>query len=89
MFKYIIKRVLMLVPIVFVASSCVFILSHAALPGDPVDFILGENALPGDVEYLRQQLHLNEPLHQQYFSFLKGVATFDWGESIFKKQPVI
>jgi len=83
---YIIQRLILTVPMVFILLTLVFYFLRAA-PGDPVSAILGErNPELGDL--LRQQLGLNEPLHVQYFDYLRRVFTGDMGNSIFTGRPV-
>ncbi len=87
MFQYIVKRVLTAVPVLLAVSTIVFFLIHA-IPGDPVDLILGEQALAADRVQLRAQLHLDEPLAGQYGHFLAGLAHGDLGVSLFDRRPV-
>ncbi|MCK5308130.1 MAG: ABC transporter permease, partial [Zetaproteobacteria bacterium] len=61
--------------------TLVFFLLHL-VPGDPVDALLGESALVADREAMRHALHLDLPLIQQYTSFLGGLFTGNWGNSI-------
>lgn len=87
MMRYLIKRALLLVPILFAVSTLVFSLIHI-VPGDPVDLILGEQSLPADREKMREALGLNRPLMVQYGHFLKGVVTGDLGGSLYERRPV-
>ena len=84
---FIIKRLILLFPVVFGVLTLVFILIHL-IPGDPVDLMLGENARATDKEKLREELRLNEPLGRQYLLFLGGAIQGDFGISIHTKQPV-
>jgi peptide/nickel transport system permease protein len=59
-----------------------------ALPGDAATAILGREATPDRVAALREQLHLNEPVVTQYLQWLKGIVTFDLGDSAATQQPV-
>src|ERR1700754_2684006 len=59
-----------------------------ALPGDAATAILGKEATPDRVAALRDQLHLNESLFTQYTQWLKGILTFDLGNSAATQQPV-
>lgn len=88
MFQYIVKRLLTVIPVLLAVSTIVFFLIHA-IPGDPVDLILGEQALAVDKTQLMQELHLDEPVSIQYVRFLKGLVTADWGTSIFDRQSVM
>jgi peptide/nickel transport system permease protein len=65
----------------------VFLLLHI-VPGDPVEIMLGENALPVNKEALRAQLHLDQPLITQYGTFWKSVLHGDLGNSFVSKRPV-
>ena len=58
------------------------------LPGDPVEAMLGENAQQADVESMRKQLMLDQPLWKQYVSYLWGVFRGDFGRSWSFQQPV-
>jgi len=59
-----------------------------ALPGDAATAILGKEATPDRVAALREQLHLNESIFTQYTQWLKGILTFDFGNSAATQQPV-
>ena len=74
-------RILQAVPTLLGVATLVFFLLHL-VPGDPVDALLGESALAADREAMRQALHLDLPLFQQYTSFLGGLFTGEWGNSI-------
>lgn len=87
MISYTIKRLLFLIPILYFVVTLVFFFVHL-IPGDPVDAILGEQALVADREALRHQLHLDDPLWQQHARFVAGVLMGDIGESLYYKKPV-
>ncbi len=78
--SYILRRLLLLVPTVLGLATIVFFLM-AIVPGDPVDAILGEGAMPVDRETLRQSLNLDRPLPVRYGIFLSGLLHGDLGES--------
>ncbi|MBE9224424.1 ABC transporter permease [Phormidium sp. LEGE 05292] len=88
MFKYILKRLLNLLPVLIGITLLVFTLLHL-IPGDPAVVLLGEIATPEQIESLRQQLGLNQPLPIQYFHFLFNVIRFDFGKSIISGIPII
>jgi peptide/nickel transport system permease protein len=88
MIKFISKRVLMLFPVLIGVSLIVFILMQLT-PGDPAQIMLGPQASEDDVQNMREQLGLNDPLYVQYFQFLLGILTFDLGTSILDNQPVM
>jgi peptide/nickel transport system permease protein len=87
MTAYILRRLVMLVPVILVVGVVVFALVHLT-PGDPAAVILGDSATPEDVERLRNQLGLNDPLVVQFLRWFGGVLRFDFGESIFLGVPV-
>lgn len=59
--KYILKRVISIIPVLLIMSFIVFFLIHL-IPGDPAKVILGDQATPEAVERLREQMGLNQPL---------------------------
>lgn len=85
--RFLIQRLLLLVPVLFGVVTLVFLLLHL-IPGDPVDIMLGDYAQPADRQALRQALGLHQPLHQQYLSYLGEVVQGDLGTSIHSRRPV-
>jgi len=85
---YLLRRLLLLVPILLGVSTLVFLLIHL-IPGDPVEAMLGEAAIPTDKEALRRELKLDLPLHRQYLLFLQGLLQGDLGWSLVTKEPVV
>ncbi len=79
--NYILRRLLLTIPVVFGVSTLVFLFIHL-IPGDPVEVMLGESARPADLEELRRGLGLDKPISEQYLLFLKGLLTGDLGTSI-------
>jgi len=67
--------------------TLVFFLIHF-IPGDPVEYILGDSARPADRNALRQQLGLDQPLLQQYSSYLFNLLSLDLGKSLHSNQSV-
>lgn len=86
--EYIIKRLLLLIPIVIGVSFFSFILIRL-IPGDPARIILGERATPQEIERIREELGLNKPILVQYLIFLKQLAKGDLGRSIVTREKVI
>jgi peptide/nickel transport system permease protein len=84
---YLLKRILSLLPVLFVVLVVVFLIIHLT-PGDPASIMLGEDASTQDIEDLRQELGLNLPLYQQFFNWILGVFQGDLGTSIFLNEPV-
>ncbi len=87
MWRYILRRLLSLIPVLIGISLFVFLLMHLT-PGDPAQLMLGEGAPAHQLEVLRESMGLNEPLHIQYFSWLKNAARLDFGHSLRSKKPV-
>jgi peptide/nickel transport system permease protein len=87
MFQYIIRRLLSTIPVLFGISVMLFFLLRA-LPGDPAQVIAGELATQEQVELIRQQLGLDEPVYVQYAKFLSRLARFDLGISTRTQYPV-
>ena len=86
--NYILRRLLLTIPVILGVSTLVFLFIHF-IPGDPVQVMLGETAKPADVEALRKGLGLDKPLHEQYLLFLKGLGTGKIGTSIHTGQPIL
>ena len=87
MTAYILRRLVMLVPVLIVVGVVVFGLVHLT-PGDPAAVILGDRATPEDIARLRTQLGLNDPLPVQFVRWFSNVLRLDFGESIFLGEPV-
>lgn len=81
-------RVLQAIPTLLGVATLVFFLLHL-VPGDPVDALLGETAMPADREAMRVALNLHLPLVQQYGHFLTGLFSGDWGHSIIDGRGVL
>ncbi|MFP5270139.1 ABC transporter permease [Coleofasciculus sp.] len=85
---YIIKRLLNLLPVLLGITLLVFLFLHL-IPGDPATVMLGERATPEQVEALREQLGLNQPLPLQYLTFINNLLHLDFGTSIISGIPII
>ncbi|MEQ8757761.1 MAG: ABC transporter permease [Coleofasciculus sp. G1-WW12-02] len=88
MTHYIIKRLLNLLPVLLGITLLVFLFLHL-IPGDPATVMLGERATPEQVEALREQLGLNQPLPLQYLTFINNLLHLDFGTSIISGIPII
>ena len=89
MYKYVLHRLLMMIPVLLGVTFIVFTLMYFT-PGDPVKMILGETAKPEDVAKLTEQLGLNDPFLVRFFNYIGGIVTrFDFGTSYVTGQPVI
>ncbi len=87
MFNYILSRLASALIVIFGVVFIVFMLIHM-VPGDPVEVMLGESASSADRELLRHSLGLDQPLWQQFYSFIQGILQFNPGKSLHSGQPV-
>jgi peptide/nickel transport system permease protein len=85
---YVLRRLLVAVPSLLIASLIVFTLPRL-IPGDVVQLMLEEKAYGKDLEELRAKLGLNRPIHVQYFEWLGAIARGHLGESLWTRQPVL
>ncbi|MCI8454024.1 MAG: ABC transporter permease [Lachnospiraceae bacterium] len=85
--KYIIKRLLALIPTLFVVSVVIFSIIHMT-PGDPAAMILGDKADAAAVEALRESMGLNDPLPVQYVNWVSRVLRGNPGRSVFIDKPM-
>ena len=89
MLKYIIRRILLLIPVMFGVSVIVFSLLYFT-PGDPVRNKLGTNASPEEVLKLREKMGLNDPFLVQFGRYLKNIVfRGSLGDSYITEQPVV
>lgn len=88
MVKYIIKRLVMMVPVLLGVALITFSMMYFS-PGDPADFILGDMATEEDKAIFHEENGLNEPFFVQFFLFIKKAVTGDLGISYTTKQPVL
>lgn len=84
---YIIRRIILLIPVAIGVVTLVFLLVHF-IPGDPVDLMLGDQAVETDKEVLRHHLGLDKPILEQYVDYIGGIIKGDLGTSIITRQPV-
>jgi peptide/nickel transport system permease protein len=87
MLAYILRRVLLAVPVMFVVATGVFLLLYLT-PGDPVSVILGPDASPQQAQELRQQLGLDQPVPIQIIRWFGRLLHGDLGQSIYLNRPV-
>lgn len=88
MLRYIIKRLLMLIPVLLGISFVVLVLIDLT-PGDPARMMLGARATQQEVDELRDELGLNDPLPVRYIRFLRDVMRGNFGASLKTGRPVI
>ncbi len=87
MLRFIVRRLILLLPILLGLSLLVFLWIRA-LPAGPAQSLLGERATPETIRQIEEQYGLNEPIHVQYWSYLKTVGTGDLGTTIRTRRPV-
>ena len=87
MFRYIVRRLIQMIPLLIGVSIIVFLLGHMA-PGDPVRMLLGEEATQADVERLHAVYGFDKPLPVQYFRWFSRAIQGDLGVSIRQTIPV-
>ncbi|MGL4307327.1 nickel ABC transporter permease [Cetobacterium sp. SF1] len=80
MHKYVVKRLLLLIPVLLGVSFLVFTIMSLT-PGDPAQLILGENAPKEAILKLREEMGLTKPFIVQYFNFIKNALVGDFGRS--------
>jgi peptide/nickel transport system permease protein len=85
--RYLINRIIVLIPVMFVVATVVFFLVHL-IPGDPASVLLGPNATPSDVMKIRAQMGLDKPIHVQFVIWLSRIIQGDLGDSIFLGRSV-
>jgi peptide/nickel transport system permease protein len=88
MFLFILKRLAQIVPVILGVTLVVFLIMQM-VPGDPAVIMAGEGASKETVNELREDLGLNRPLHEQYFSYVGNVFRGDLGNSLKNNQPVM
>ncbi|MBI2150849.1 MAG: ABC transporter permease [Acidobacteria bacterium] len=87
MFAFIVRRLALTLPVVWIVVTLVFGLIHM-VPGDPVAQMLGEGASVTEVERLRRELGLDRPVFEQYRSYIAGLIRGDLGLS-FRNQEAV
>lgn len=88
MLRYILHRLISLLPVLFVMSIITFSFLHL-LPGDPVDLMLGETATGEQRHTLFAELGLDRPLYIQYLTWMKNILTGNFGNSVITHKPVL
>jgi peptide/nickel transport system permease protein len=87
MLRFVVRRLILLVPILVGLSILVFLWIRA-LPQGPAESLLGERATPETIRQIEEQYGLDEPIHVQYWSYVKTVAQGDLGTTIRTRRPV-
>jgi len=85
---YVLRRLLQMIPVFLGATFLIFYLV-LGMPGDPLATMCGERGCdPATAVALRAQFHIGQPLYIQYFEYMKGILTLDFGET-FSRRPVL
>lgn len=84
---YLIRRIIALIPVMFVVATVVFFLVHL-IPGDPASVLLGPSATPSDIMKLRTQMGLDKPIYYQFVIWLSRIIQGNLGDSIFLGRSV-
>jgi peptide/nickel transport system permease protein len=87
MAAYIVRRLWQMIPTLAGVILLVFFL-FKWFGGDPAEILAGQNASADQIELIRDQLGLSEPIWFQLWVFVKSIFTFDWGQSWTTKEPV-
>ncbi len=87
MYQYILRRLLLTIPVVIGVSIIVFSIIRL-LPGDPARALAGVQATPEYVQQVRERYGLDEPIPVQYWNFISSAARGDLGVSTFSRRPV-
>ncbi|WP_366922835.1 ABC transporter permease [Metallumcola ferriviriculae] len=88
MIKYIIRRLVMIIPVLVGVSILAFLLIHL-IPGNPAVAMLGERATPEQIAHLEEALGLNDPIYVQYGRFMGRILHGDFGRSIHSNSSVL
>lgn len=86
--RYIVQRLLLIIPMIWVLITIVFLLLRVA-PGDPVSASVGDKLSPEALDARRAALGLDRPILVQYFDYLGDVARLDFGKSISDNRPIL
>lgn len=86
--RYLTKRLITIIPILFFVSIFIFLFVHL-IPGDPARLVAGPDASYEDIKLIRKDLGLDKPLYEQYVNFIGNLFQGDLGTSLKTKQPVL
>jgi peptide/nickel transport system permease protein len=86
--RFIVRRLLLLIPILIGLSLLVFVWIRA-LPGGPAEALLGERADEESIEQIREQYGLDKPVYVQYWEYVRTTAQGDLGTSVTTRRPVL
>ena len=87
MLRFVVRRLILLVPILLGLSILVFVWLRA-LPGSPAEALLGERATAQSIKQAREQYGLDDPIYVQYWRYLETIGSGDLGTSISTRRPI-
>jgi peptide/nickel transport system permease protein len=87
MLGYLIRRLLLLVPVLLGLTIIIFLITRL-LPGDPAGLAAGPHATRAQVEEIAREFGMDQPLLLQYWRYLTGLLSGDWGRSLMTRRPV-
>jgi len=87
MLRFIVRRLLLLVPILIGLSIAIFAWVHA-LPGSPASALLGERSTPELVDAYNAKYGFNQSIPEQYWSYVRTTVSGDLGDSIATHRPI-
>lgn len=87
MLQYILRRLLLTIPVILIVSVIVFLIVHLT-PGNPAFLILGEDSSPEAIAQLETQLGLDQSIFMQFFDWFKNILVGDLGQSVYSSQGV-
>lgn len=88
MHEYIVRRLLLLIPVLVGVTIITFTISHV-IPGDVARAYCGNRCPPDTVAAIRERLGLDRPVWEQYWIYVSGLVTGDWGQSLVERRPVL
>lgn len=86
--RYTVRRLIMIIPVVFGVSILTFCLAYL-VPGDPARLAAGPQATQAMYEQLREEFGYDDPLWLRYWNYLTNLLQGDWGNSILSRRPVL
>ena len=86
--RYILRRLLQAIPVIFFSTFLVFLVIHL-IPGDAATVLAGQNATPEVLAAIRKDMGLDQPLLVQYFVWVGHILQGDLGKSTLSGQPIL
>jgi len=86
--RYVARRLVLVIPVFLAVTLLTFIVSHVVVP-NPVLAWAGEKSSPATIATIAAQYHLNDPLYVQYYYYMEGLLSGNWGVSAVNHFPVL